>query len=310
MLESLAVSNLIAAKNGFVYIYVSNETQNWDVFFDNLQVLHTKSPLLEETHYYPFGLTMAGISSKAMGKQPNKKGYNGNELQNKEFADGRGLEFYDFNARTYDQQIGRFLQIDPETEEGGQESVSPYHFGFNNPILYNDADGRFPIVPIIAGLYRAYRVYKAVRLAQDVAKTLTRQQPSNQVVTNMIITTDAKGNTVAIPEAQTKVFASEVKAEKIGSIDKEIKSLEKSNRSLEKRVSEHEKKLEDYQNDPDGNDNKGILKDATPEQRTSIIEKRVKHLKQEIKTFNENINKNNQKVNTLKEEKKNIHETN
>jgi RHS repeat-associated protein len=94
---------------------------------------------------------MAGISSKAAGKLENKKGYNGNELQNKEFSDGSGLDVYDFNARTYDQQIGRFIQIDPLTEEGGQESLSPFHFSYNNPVLYSDPDGQCPNCATAAG---------------------------------------------------------------------------------------------------------------------------------------------------------------
>jgi RHS repeat-associated protein len=86
---------------------------------------------------------MAGISSKALnGAAENKKGYNGNKLQNKEFIDGSGLDVYDFNARTYDQQLGRFIQIDPLFEDD-QESLTPYHFSYNNPISFSDPDGRY-----------------------------------------------------------------------------------------------------------------------------------------------------------------------
>jgi RHS repeat-associated protein len=95
---------------------VSNETQGWDVFFDNLSVQYKQGPLLEENHYYPYGLTMAGISDMAIKKNyaENKFRYNaGSELQNKEFSDASGWEMYETSMRSYKPQTGRFAQPDP-----------------------------------------------------------------------------------------------------------------------------------------------------------------------------------------------------
>ncbi len=114
------------------------------MFFDNLSAKHSSGPITRETHYYPFGLTMAGISSQVFKKKyiPNKYKYNGaSELENKEFSDGSGLDLYSTEFRKYDPQIGRFHQIDGMSFLS--VDYSPYAFANNNPVLLNDPLGLF-----------------------------------------------------------------------------------------------------------------------------------------------------------------------
>jgi RHS repeat-associated protein len=167
-LQSPLGQTITVLKSGYLYIYLSNTSKGWPVFFDNLSILHYSSPLIEENHYYPFGLTMAGISDKAIKPQYalNKYRYNGKELENQEFSDGSGLEEYDFGARMQDPQIGRWLQVDPLTEY--MRRWSPYAFAFNNPIRFADPTGTEAHDSTVKGeQVRVYDAEKSVVVTPD-----------------------------------------------------------------------------------------------------------------------------------------------
>ncbi len=117
-----------------MYIYCSNES-NVDVFFDNLEVIHSRGPLLEETHYYPFGLTMAGISSKAAGGMENKE----KTFQGQRFDDELDLDWVQFKWRNHDPQIGRFIEIDPLSEDYNYNST--YAFSENKVTNHIELEG-------------------------------------------------------------------------------------------------------------------------------------------------------------------------
>jgi RHS repeat-associated protein len=130
------LQNLVAQKNGFVYIYCSNESLV-DVFFDNLQVVHTRGAILEENSYYPFGERMFNICAAASGGMDNRKKYNGIEFDN-----DLDINTYEAPLRDLDPQIGRWWQIDPLTEK--MEMWSPYTSNYDNPIRYSDPKGDEP----------------------------------------------------------------------------------------------------------------------------------------------------------------------
>ena len=57
--------------------------------------------------------------------------YNGKELQQE-----LGVDWYDYGARFYDPQLGRFTTMDPMAEKFDQQSS--YAYALNNPVRYTD----------------------------------------------------------------------------------------------------------------------------------------------------------------------------
>jgi len=122
---------------GYMYIYLSNdETTPVEVYFDDFKVTHTKSPVIQSEDYYPFGLTFNSYQRENSTK--NNYLYNGKELQ-----DELGLNWLDYGARMYDPAIARFGTIDKFADRFAR--YSPYTYAANNPVLFTDPEGNYPV---------------------------------------------------------------------------------------------------------------------------------------------------------------------
>jgi RHS repeat-associated protein len=88
----------------------------------------------EYQHYYPFGMELEGLGYTSGADIPNFHLYNGKELQ-----PDYNLQWYDYGARFYDPQLGRWHSVDPLAEKSRR--WSPYTYGLDNPIRFIDPDG-------------------------------------------------------------------------------------------------------------------------------------------------------------------------
>jgi len=66
----------------------------------------------------------------------------------REYDSATGL--YDYRARTYSPELGRFLQMDPIKFEGGDANI--FRYCGNDPVNWIDPSGRNPIAGAIAGV--------------------------------------------------------------------------------------------------------------------------------------------------------------
>ncbi|MEM9884717.1 MAG: RHS repeat-associated core domain-containing protein [Bacteroidota bacterium] len=127
----------LKADNTFQYEYTLKDHlgNNRVTFADsNNDGNATESEILQESHYYPFGLTFDRLSVTNSGTR-NDYMYNGKELN----ADFR-LGWSDYGARMYDATIGRWNAVDPLAEK--YYPISPYAYVANNPIVLIDPDGK------------------------------------------------------------------------------------------------------------------------------------------------------------------------
>jgi len=93
--------------------------------------------ITQTADYYPFGMRFS--SAEYNNTADNKYLYNSKELQDDQMGATK-LDWYDYGARMYDPQIGRWNSIDPLL--GLSTSLTPYNFCLNNPIRYVDPNGK------------------------------------------------------------------------------------------------------------------------------------------------------------------------
>jgi RHS repeat-associated protein len=104
-----------------------------DVWFDDIEVVHTEALIVQENHYDPFGLELAGIEKRGRPEHEFKF----NEMTERVADLNLGWDMTNF--RILDPQLGRFHQIDPLADLS--LSWSSYTFASNNPILRTDRLG-------------------------------------------------------------------------------------------------------------------------------------------------------------------------
>ncbi|RZK99900.1 MAG: hypothetical protein EOO89_30810, partial [Pedobacter sp.] len=123
-------------------VYLSNESSE-PVYFDNFKVEHKRGHIIEENHYYAYGLRIAALSSRKLG-DINEGHLKNNYLFQGDFNEfDEDLGWNQFALRDYDPQIGRFVQQDPY-----QQFHSPYTGMGDDPIDFIDPSGGFSLASI------------------------------------------------------------------------------------------------------------------------------------------------------------------
>ncbi len=116
------------SQNGYIYIWVSNESKEARVWFDDLTITHEENIIVQATDY---GIWGDVIREQKSNETLYRYGYQG-QFAEKDEETG----WNHFELREYDPVIGRWLVPDP----AGQFS-SPYLGLGNNPLNGVDEDG-------------------------------------------------------------------------------------------------------------------------------------------------------------------------
>ncbi|HIB8182229.1 TPA: RHS repeat domain-containing protein, partial [Elizabethkingia anophelis] len=131
------VLQFVPTSEGYYDVVKNKYIYNYTDHLGNVRLSYTKgaaggAEIIEENNYYPFGLKHQGYNSSSLANNAYQYKYNGKELQE--------TGMYDYGARMYMPELGRWGVVDPLSESSRR--WSPYNYVLNNPIMFIDPDGR------------------------------------------------------------------------------------------------------------------------------------------------------------------------
>ena len=140
-----------------------NYVYNYTDHLGNIRVSYTfrnatgQVEIIEENHYYPFGLKHKKYGSVDKDLvcidedcyevgidvvPPQARKTYQYKYNYREYQDELGLNVTAMDFRQYDNALGRFHSIDALASS--IPSITPYHFGFSNPVYWADPSGLMP----------------------------------------------------------------------------------------------------------------------------------------------------------------------
>ncbi|HFK5529575.1 TPA: RHS repeat domain-containing protein, partial [Elizabethkingia anophelis] len=131
------VLQFVPTSEGYYDVVKNKYIYNYTDHLGNVRLSYTKgasggAEIIEENNYYPFGLKHQGYNSSSLANNAYQYKYNGKELQE--------TGMYDYGARMYMPELGRWGVVDPLAEK--YQTISSYQYVANNPINAIDPDGK------------------------------------------------------------------------------------------------------------------------------------------------------------------------
>ncbi|MEO0555941.1 MAG: DUF6443 domain-containing protein [Bacteroidota bacterium] len=122
--------------DGFMYVYVANESTVGDCSFDDFRIIHDKSEvslqISSAIDYYPYGMEIASTKYINEGVLLNRATFQSDYSEKDEYTEWQSFEL----RGNYDPRLGTWYSSDPYGQYG-----SPYVGMGNNPVNGVDPDG-------------------------------------------------------------------------------------------------------------------------------------------------------------------------